>query len=65
MLNPEELSTLLTLVSDVFFYVNYPDPMTANFETKTFYVGDRTVPGLVFINGNMMWKNVKFNIIEK
>ena len=33
--------------------------------TRTFYVGDRTAPMLDIINGKPMWKNVKFNFIER
>lgn len=64
-LTAEESSTLLNAVSGVFFNVYYPDPMTGNFETKTMYVGDRSVPALYIKDGKVLWKGLKMNFIEK
>lgn len=64
-LTPEECSTLLKAVSDVFFSVYYPDPMTGGFETKTMYVGDRSVPALYTKDGKVYWKSLKMNFVEK
>ncbi|MDU1032544.1 MULTISPECIES: DUF6711 family protein [Clostridium] len=61
----EDMSLTLKLVKDIFFDVEYPDPEEGKFMTRTFYVGDRTVPMLDIINGKPMWKNVKFNLIER
>lgn len=61
-----EISTLLQAVQDVFFTVTYPDPMTgSNSEVKTFYVGDRTSPLLLIKDGQLLWKGLKMNFIEK
>lgn len=61
-----EMATLLNAVSSVFFSVTYPDPISG-MTTKTFYVGDRTVPMLRYGNGttDLKWENVAFNLIEK
>lgn len=64
-LTAEECSTLLNAVSGVFFNVYYPDPMTGNFETKTMYVGDRSIPALFIKDGKVFWKSLKMNFIEK
>lgn len=64
-LNPQELSSLLDLVNNVYFFVKYPDPMTGNFETKTFYVGDRNIPMFLYKNGLPLWNDISFNLIEK
>lgn len=64
-LKPSELSQLLQLISSTFFFVRYPDPETGNFETKTFYKGDRTLPMYSFIDGEPVWKDIAFNFIEK
>lgn len=64
-LDSNELSKLLQLVNNVFFFVKYPDPMTGNLETKTFYVGDRTVPMCMFKEGKVLWTDIGFNFIEK
>ena len=61
----DECSKLLNAVSDVFFNVYYPDPMTGNFETKRMYVGDRSVPALYMKDGKMLWKGLKMNFIEE
>lgn len=61
-----EISTLLQAVKDVFFQVTYPDPMTGSkTETKTFYVGDRSMPLLLVKDGQYLWKGLKMNFIEK
>lgn len=61
----EDMSLTLRLVKDIFFSVEYPDPEEGKFITKTFYVGDRTAPMLDIIDGKPMWKNVKFDFIER
>ena len=60
-----EISTLLQAVKDVFFQVTYPDPMTGRTETKTFYVGDRSMPLLLVKDGQYLWKGLEMNFIEK
>lgn len=61
----EDMSLTLKLVKDIFFTVEYPDPEEGKFLTKTFYVGDRTAPILAYKEGKPIWKNVKFNLIER
>ncbi|MEK5038971.1 DUF6711 family protein [Sporosarcina sp. FSL K6-3457] len=64
-LSPHELSTVLQVINNVYFFVKYPDPLTGQFETKTFYVGDRTTPMYSFVDGTPVWKDISFNFIEK
>lgn len=59
-----EASTLLNAVKDVFFTVEFPDPM-AGTTTKTMYVGDRSVPMYRNLSGVILWENLKMNFIEK
>lgn len=59
-----EISTLMQQISAQEFTVEYPDPMTGTIETKNFYVGDRTAPVGIYIDGEPMWLDVKFNFIE-
>lgn len=63
-LSQDEISTLLTAVSDVFFEVTFPDPKEGMI-TKTMYVGDRTSPMYTFIDGEGKWSSLKMNFIEK
>lgn len=62
-----EISTLLSAVTDVFFDVTYPDPVTAAYKTIICYVGDRTAPVLKFDTGTSQpyWEGLKMNFIEK
>jgi hypothetical protein len=64
-ISDRDLSTLLTLVSPVFFDVVYPDPQDKNLRSGTFYCGDRNVEGITYKNSVMYWKNLKFDIIER
>lgn len=64
-LSKNDLATLLQAVSGVFFTVVYPDPQTNQNEQKTFYVGDRNIGMLDFINSVPRYKDVKFNFIER
>jgi hypothetical protein len=59
------LSELLESVSPVFFEVYYPDPMTGQYETKTFYVGDRQAPVAIVRNGTVIWEGLTMNFIER
>lgn len=63
-LSQEELSLILNLISPVFFTVDYIDPKDGRI-TGTFYVGDRNVGALDYINGIIRWKDIKFSLIER
>lgn len=60
-----QLSTLLGMVSGVFFTVEYPDPQDGALKTGTFYAGDRSAGAIDYQNGVVRWKDIKFNLIEK
>jgi hypothetical protein len=64
-LTPSQLSQLLTAVSALFFEVTYTNPVTNTERTATFYKGDVTAPIMDYINGNLRWKDIKFNVIEQ
>lgn len=59
-----EMQGLLHAVSPVFFDVSYPDPLSGQV-TKTFYVGDRTIPVYSFVNTLKPWSGLKMNFIER
>ena len=63
-LNQEQSSKLLNAVQSVFFNVEYPDPQLGVI-TKTFYVGSRSVPTYSYVKNVPMWKNLKFNLVER
>lgn len=63
-LSQSQISTLLKAVSSVFFSVTFPDPELGVI-TKTMYVGDRTAPVYQCANGEVNWKGLKMNFIER
>lgn len=64
-LSKEDLSKVLNAVSPVFFQVEYLDPQENRKKTGTFYAGDRNPSALDYIDGNIRWKDIKFNVIER
>lgn len=64
-LSKDNVSRVLSLVSPVFFYVEYVDPQDNGVRTGTFYSGDRSCGALSFINGVIKYKDIKFNLIER
>lgn len=64
-LKNEEISTILTSVKDVFFMVEYPDPVEGRVLTKEFYVGTRTSPIYNWSDGEVKWEGLKMNFIER
>jgi hypothetical protein len=63
-LGKSELQQLLELVSATTIDVSFQDPQTGTVRTGTFYCGDRTVGALDYRNGQVRWKDIKFNLIE-
>lgn len=65
-LTQNEISTLLTAVSSVFFTVSFPDPQLGII-TKTMYVGDRTAPAYFYDKKTkqVKWSGLKMNFIER
>jgi len=64
-LTADQVSSMLTIVSPVFFNVNYPDPQTNSIKTGSFYVGDRTMGMLDYFNGEARYKGFAMNFIER
>lgn len=65
-LTKEELSTILTNCSAPSFSVYYFDGQTGSYQTKTFYVGDRTAPVYSFNEKfqALMWEGASMDFIE-
>lgn len=64
-LSKSNLQLLMNAVSPVFFQVEYLDPQTNSRQTGTFYSGDRNVGALDYIDGDIRWKDIKFNVVER
>lgn len=62
-----EVSTLLKSVKDVYFTVEFPDPMEGTFISKTMYVGDRSAPLCTYdsTKSRYLWQGLSMNFIEK
>lgn len=56
-------SVILNAFDPEYIRVRYLDPKANGYQTKTFYVGDRSVPSYNVRLG--IWSNVSFNIIEQ
>lgn len=59
----KECSDILKAFNPEYISVNYLDALKGDFDTKTFYVGDRSAP---LYNCKMgLWSNVSFSITEQ
>jgi len=65
VIEPNELTKILTLLDNNFFTVTYLDPKANSYLTKTFYAGDKSMDGMLFKDGVMTWKGFKFNVVER
>lgn len=61
----EVLSELMQAMQDEFVQITYPDPMTGQQETKSFYAGDRTAPVALERNGVMWWQGLEVTLTEE
>lgn len=60
-----QLANLLSLINGETFSFTYPNPVTGTSSTGSFYVGARSAPVcLCDSNGNILWDNLSFNVIE-
>lgn len=61
----DEMKTVLQAMSEKFFEITYPDPMTGANRQMTAYVGDRTPPVMRIKNGRITWGGMTINIVER
>ena len=61
----EDASRVLQAVNPEYINVYYWDVMDGQYETRTFYVGDRTSPFKCFWVGNRRMERLSFDIIER
>lgn len=65
-LTAEQWSRILSILSNFFVYVTFPDPVTNEFITIKMYCGDRTAEPY-WVNGNgtpTHYRNCKVNLID-
>lgn len=61
----DDLSSILQAMSDSFFDFYYPDPMTGQYETKRFYVGNRSSPVAFEHSGEFWWGGLQMTLTEE
>lgn len=65
-LTVQQMSQLLSAMEDVFFPIQYFDPLKGDYVVKTFYVGDRSAPVYSMVaGGGIIFKSFSANFIEK
>lgn len=66
-MEPQEMSTLLKAMDNVFFTLEYPDAHDGAYRTGTFYVGDRNTPMYMWNNEKQkfLWEGLSANFIER
>lgn len=61
---PEETSRILQAFNPEYVSVKYPDAMSGQDETRTFYVGDRSAPVWRWFSRKKIYESISFDIIE-
>ena len=56
---------IMQAVNPEYISVRYPDMMSGTYETRTFYVGDRTAPVKFWWTDRKMIEKISFNLIER
>lgn len=64
-LTASETSTVLTAFNNQYFDVYYWDAMDGQYETRTFYAGDRKAPVHYWFTNDKRFETVSFDIIER
>lgn len=60
-----QTSTILTAFNPEYISVYYWDALAGEYQTRTFYVGDRSAPVHYWFVGNQRFEKVSFDIIER
>lgn len=60
-----DVAAILQAFNPEYVYVRYLDPMSNSYETRQFYVGDRTMPLREVSVGGVTYSQLSFNIIER
>lgn len=63
--NWQETAQILQAVNPEYIDVTYPDMMNGRYETRTFYVGDRTAPVKFWWVDRKMIERISFDFIER
>lgn len=58
-------ATILQAINPEYISVYYFDLMAGEYQTRTFYVGDRTAPFKIWFVGNKRVERLSFDLIER
>ena len=61
----KETAEIMQAVNPEYISVRYPDMMTGTYQTRTFYVGDRTAPVKFWWTGRKMIEKISLDFIER
>lgn len=61
----EETAAILQAFNPEYINVTYPDALSGEDETRTFYVGDRSAPIKMWTINKKRYSQISFNIIER
>lgn len=61
----EVTSKILQAVNPEYVHITYPDMMSGKYETREFYVGDRSAPVKCWWVGNQRMEVLSFDVIER
>lgn len=61
----KETSTIMMAFNPEYISVKYPDMLDGVYETRMFYVGDRSAPVKWWYNGKQIIETLSFDIIER
>ena len=61
----ETTSFIMNAFNPEYINVRYPDMLSGAYETRTFYVGDRTAPVKLWWVGKKLIETISFDIIER
>lgn len=56
---------ILQAFNPEYIQITYPDMMSGKYETRTFYVGDRSAPVKWWWHGNQRTESISFDVIER
>lgn len=62
---PEETSAILKAFNPEYVNVRYPDALSGEYETRTFYVGDKSSPLKIWTIGNKRYESISFDLTER
>lgn len=61
----ETTTRIMQAVNPEYISVRYPDMLSGTYETRTFYVGDRTAPVKFWWTDRKMIEKISFDFIER